>query len=235
MYFVNWQRAISLEERDGHRVVVKRNKPTTMVHEYLLFGTYVLISILLAHPSPSPTPGGIARNEGYEMRDTLGRLGIRTPRLLSISNDVLIEEYVEGGDLYRALASGRAGATLAFAAGSLTGLMHGGGYVFTDNKAQNFLVRGSNDVLRTDLGFIQKSSSAFARGMDVGSFLASVIDLPSYREIERAFYDGYKERAGKFPYLTLVIRNILAAGFAADSKTAIKNMMITDSFKLLGT
>ncbi|MGI0019003.1 MAG: hypothetical protein ACREAY_00875, partial [Nitrososphaera sp.] len=107
------------------------------------------------------------------------------------------------------------------------------GYVFTDNKAQNFLVRGG-DVLRTDLGFIQKSSSTFARSMDVGSFLASVMDLPSYKELERAFYDGYKGRAGKFPYLSLAIRNILATGFSSDSKTALKNMMIADSAKLLG-
>lgn len=178
-------------------------------------------------------PGGIARNEGHEMRTTLGRLGIKTPRLLLISGDMLIEEYIEGGDLYRGLASGTAGASLALAAGRLTGLMHGGGYVFTDNKAQNFLVRDS-DVLRTDLGFIQKSSSTFARSMDVGSFLASVMDLPSYRELERAFYDGYKRHAGKFPYLSLAIRNILAAGFSSDSKTAVKNMMIANSAKLLG-
>ena len=233
MYFVNWQRTISLEERNGHKVVVKRNKPTTEFHEYILFGTYVAISILLAHPSPPPMPGGIARNEGHEMRTTLGRLGIKTPRLLLISGDMLIEEYIEGGDLYRALASGSAGASLALAAGSLTGLMHRGGYVFTDNKAQNFLVRDGS-VLRTDLGFIQKRSSTFARSMDVGSFLASVMDLPPYRELERAFYDGYKRHAGKFPYLSLAIRNILAAGFSSDSKTAVKNMMIADSAKLLG-
>lgn len=233
MYFVNWQRTISLEKRDGQKVVVKRNKSTTEFHEYILFGTYVAISILLAHPSPPPMPGGIARNEGHETRTILGRLGIKTPRLLFISCDTLIEEYVEGGDLYRGFASGAAGASLALAAGSLTGLMHGGGYVFTDNKAQNFLVR-EGDVLRTDLGFIQKKSSIFARSMDVGSFLASIMDLPSYRELEKAFYDGYKMHAGKFPYLSLAIRNILATGFSSDGKTAVKNMMIADSAKLMG-
>ena len=232
MYFVNWQRDISLEEREGQKVVVKKNKSTTEFHEYILFGTYIMISILLAHPSPPPMPGGIARNEGHEMRRTLGRLGIMTPRLVSISNDVLVEEYVEGGDLYRALASSTAGTSLAAAAGRLTGRMHRAGYVFTDNKAQNFLVRGA-DVLRTDLGFIQKSDSIFARSMDVGSFLASVMDLPAYKELEQAFYDGYKEHAGKFPYLSLVIRNILSAGFSSDSRTAIKNMM-ADSSRLLG-
>jgi tRNA A-37 threonylcarbamoyl transferase component Bud32 len=235
MYFVNWQRNISLEEREGQKVVVKKNKSTTEFHEYILFGTYVMISILLAHPSPPPMPGGIARNEGHDMRRTLGQLGIQTPRLLFISNDVLVEEYIEGGDLYRALATGTAVPGLAGAAGALTGRMHRAGYVFTDNKAQNFLVRGG-DVLRTDLGFIQKSGSVFARSMDVGSFLASIMDLSSYRELERAFYGGYKEHAGsKFPYLSLVIRNILSAGFASDSRTAIKNMMIAESSKLLGS
>lgn len=224
MYFINWQRQVSFEERGGQRVVVKRNRPTTTFHEYILLSTYTMISLLLAHPSAPPHAGSIARNESYEMRDSLSRLGIATPRLVSITGSELVEEYVEGGDLYRALASGTSSA-LAYSAGSLTGKLHAAGYVFTDNKAQNYLIRGKT-LLRTDLGFLQKSSSIYARSMDVGSFLASVIDLNDYCGIEEAFYEGYRPQAhSNFPYLSIVIRNILSAGFASDTKIALRNMM----------
>lgn len=232
MYFVNWQRRVSVEERDGEKVVVKRSKPTTAFHEFILLSTYMMISLLLAHPSLPPS-GGVTKNEGQEMRQALARLGIPTPRLVSLSRRELVEEYVEGGDLYRALASGSAGPSLAVGAGALTGRLHNGGHVFTDNKAQNYLVR-EKTLLRTDLGFLQKSSSTFARSMDTGSFLASVIDLAGYRDIEAAFYKGYRSETGRnLPYLSLVIRNILAAGFSSDSRTAVRNMVL-DSFKLLG-
>ena len=109
MYFVNWQRQVSLEDRGGQTVVVKRNKHTTVFHEYILLSTYTMISFLLGHPSPPLPAGSITKNEGHEMRSALGRLGIPTPRLLSISETELVEEYVEGGDLYRTLASGNSG------------------------------------------------------------------------------------------------------------------------------
>lgn len=224
MYFVNWQRQVSFEERAGQRVVVKRTKPTTAFHEYILLSTYTMISLLMGHPSAPPPADSIAKNEGKETRASLARLGIPTPRLVSMSEGELVEEFIEGGDLYRALASGAQHA-LAFQAGALTGRLHGAGYVFTDNKAQNYLVSGES-LLRTDLGFLQKSDSVYARSMDVGSFLASVIDLPGYRDVEQAFYEGYRREAGhNFPYLSIVIRNILSAGFASDTRMALKNMM----------
>lgn len=224
MYFVNWQRQVSFEERAGQRVVVKRTKPTTAFHEYILLSTYTMISLLLGHPSAPPPVNNIIKNEGAETRQSLARLGIPTPRLVSMSEAELVEELVEDGDLYRALASGAKHA-LAANAGALTGRLHGAGYVFTDNKAQNYLVSGES-LLRTDLGFLQKSDSIYARSMDVGSFLASVMDLPAYREIGQAFYDGYRQETGhNFPYLSIVIRNILSAGFASDTRMAIKNMM----------
>lgn len=232
MYFVNWQRQVSLEERDGQKVVVKRVKPTTGFHEYLLLYTYTMISILLGHPSAPPHAGDISKNEGPEMRSILGRLGIPTPRLVSMSDDELVEEYVEGGDLYRAIAYG-ASPALASIAGALTGRLHRAGYVFTDNKAQNYLVRDES-LLRTDLGFIQKSSSVYARSMDVGSFLASAMDLPAYFDTEKAFFEGYRLEAGRnFPYLSIIIRNLLSTGFASNTKITLKNM-VADTAKLIG-
>jgi len=214
-----------VEEMNGQKVVVKRNKPTKEFNEFLIISAYSLISILLAHPSPPPLFSEITRNEGREMRKNLEKIGISTPELISISDAYLVEEYVEGGDLYKAFSSGQP-ATLAFGAGCLTGRLHKAGYVFVDNKAQNYLVRG-DAVVRTDLGFIQKSNSSYARSMDIGSFLASVMDLDRYRDIEKAFFDGYTSEFGrKFSFISIVIRNLLSLGFSSDSRITIKNMMI---------
>lgn len=216
---------MSVEELNGQKVVVKRNKPTKEFHEFLLIYMYSLISMLLAHPSAPPTFSEIMRNEGRDMRKNLEKMGISTPELISISDIDLVEEYIEGGNLYAALASGQT-ARLAFGAGCLTGRLHKAGYAFADNKAQNYLVRGDS-VVRTDLGFIQKSTSHYARSMDIGSFLASIMDLGRYREVEKAFYDGYVSESGcKFSYISIIIRNILSLGFSSDSKTTLRNMVL---------
>jgi tRNA A-37 threonylcarbamoyl transferase component Bud32 len=159
------------------------------------------------------------------MRKNLEKMGISTPELISISDIDLVEEYIEGGDLYMALVSGQSTA-LAFAAGCLTGRMHKAGYAFVDNKAQNYLIRGDS-VVRTDLGFIQRSSSHYARSMDIGSFLASIMDLGRYRQAEKAFFDGYVPESGrKFSYISIIIRNVLSLGFSSDSKTTLRNMVL---------
>lgn len=218
---------------NGQKVVVKRNKPTKEFHEFLLITTYLLISVLLAHPSPPPLFSEIMRNEGRDMRKNLEKIGISTPKLISISDVDLVEEYIEGGDLYRALVSGHP-AALSLGAGQLTGRMHKAGYAFVDNKAQNYLLRGDS-IIRTDLGFIQKTNSQFARSMDIGSFLASVMDLGGYREIESAFFDGYVSEFGrKFSYISIVIRNVLSLGFSSDSKMIFKNMVL-DATPLIDT
>jgi tRNA A-37 threonylcarbamoyl transferase component Bud32 len=216
---------VSVEELNGQKVVVKRNKPTKEFHEFLLIYTYSLISMILAHPSAPPTFNEIMRNEGRDMRKNLEKMGISTPELISISEIDLVEEYIEGGNLYVALVSGKP-ARLAFGAGCLMGRMHKAGYAFVDNKAQNYLVRGDS-VVRTDLGFIQRSSSHYARSMDIGSFLASIMDLSRYREVEKAFFEGYLSESGrKFSYISIIIRNILSLGFSSDSKMMLRNMVL---------
>jgi tRNA A-37 threonylcarbamoyl transferase component Bud32 len=230
LYFINWQRDISIEELNGQKVVVKRNKRTKDFHEYLLISAYTLISILLGHPSSPPLPGRMTINtEGYKMRRNLGQLGIPTPGLISHSDTALVEEYVEGGDLYRAFSEGKDTLSLAFQAGALTGKLHKAGYVFIDNKSQNYLVTSEKLVVRTDLGFMQKKDSIFPRSMDIGSFLASIIDFESfqYYTIEKAFFDGYRsEMSQDFPYLYIILRNMLSLGFASNQAAMFRNMLV---------
>jgi tRNA A-37 threonylcarbamoyl transferase component Bud32 len=226
LYFINWQRDISIEELDGQKVVVKRNKSTKDFHEYLLILGYTLVSILLAHPSSPPLLGKMMlKNEGYDTRSSLGQLGIPTPHLISISDNFLVEEYVERGNLYRALSDGGDN-LLAFQAGTLTGKLHKAGYVFIDNKSQNYLVTSDNLIVRTDLGFMQKKDSTFSRSMDIGSFLASIIDFERfhYDMIEKAFFDGYRSEMKKLPYLSIILRNMLSLGFTSNQSMMFRNI-----------
>lgn len=233
MYFVNWQRNVSIQRLDGRKVVTKRNKLTKNFHEYLLAATYSIMSLVMAHPSSPPPAGRMTLgNEGHHMRNKLRMLGIPTPCLISISNDTIVEEYVEGGNLYTAFAEvgdrKNNVCSLAFQAGAITGKFHKSGYVFTDNKSQNYLVNFDNSLLRTDLGFIHKTNSIFAQSMDIASFLASVIDLEQseYELIEEGFRKGYiSEVKNNFPYLYIVLRNLLSLGFASNQYTMFQNMI----------
>jgi len=229
---VNWQRDISIQEIDGRRVVLKRNKATKDFHDYLLASTYCLVSVLCIHPSAPPPAGRLASyNEGSSVRTNLTNLGIPTPLLISITEDSIIEEYIEGGNLYAVFAENDTNknivASLAFQAGCLTGRLHKGGYVFTDNKSQNYLVKFDNSLIRTDLGFVHKTNSTFAKSMDIASFLASVIDLnkESYKSIEQRFRDGYISEVNcDFPFLWILLRNIISLGFAADQSAMLQNI-----------
>src|ERR1044071_4924401 len=197
VYFVNWQREISISEVNGKKVVIKRNKTSKNLHDYILVISYSVLSILLAHPSAPPEMGGkMTSNEGFEMREKLESIGISTPKLISITSNSLTEEFISGGNLYEAFL-GTGEFSLAFAAGIITGRLHKFGYSFTDNKSQNFLVGSTNNVLRTDLAFIKKNVSVFARSMDIGTFLGSLLslDIAKYKLMENAFYEGYYSEA----------------------------------------
>ena len=63
--------------------------------------------------------------------------------------------------------------------------------------------------------------------MDVASFLSSVIDFEQhqYEMIEKGFRDGYiSEVRRNFPYLYIVLRNLLSFGFASNQSAMIQNM-----------
>jgi tRNA A-37 threonylcarbamoyl transferase component Bud32 len=219
---------------NGKKVVVKRNKISKNLHDYLLVISYSILSILLAHPSAPPELGGkMTLNEGFEMREKLQLIGIPTPSLISISKTLLVEDFIAGGNLYQALSNGK-NSSLAFSAGIITGRLHRSGYSFIDNKSQNYLVTFSSKVLRTDLAFIQKKNSIFARSMDIGSFLGSLLGLDSkeYKAIEDAFHAGYfSEVKSRIPYLSIILRNILGFVFSISSNW-VKNIL-QDSDKLV--
>jgi len=219
---------------NGKKVVVKRNKISKNLHDYLLVISYSILSILLAHPSAPPELGGkMTLNEGFEMRQKLQLIGIPTPSLISISKTLLVEDFIAGGNLYQALSNGK-NSSLAFSAGIITGRLHRSGYSFIDNKSQNYLVTFSSKVLRTDLAFIQKKNSIFARSMDIGSFLGSLLGLDSkeYKAIEDAFYAGYfSEVKSRIPYLSIILRNILGFVLSVNSNW-VKNIL-QDSDKLV--
>jgi tRNA A-37 threonylcarbamoyl transferase component Bud32 len=218
---------VTVESRQGEQVVIKRTKNTARFHEFLLASAFALLSVFLCRPSRPPDLANVVDNEGAEMREFLARIGIPTPKLVFVSRELLIEEYVAGGDFMRWLICGKGDAApLSFEVGRLTGLMHKSGLVFNDNKAQNYLVGEGNKIVRTDLAFIKKTNSLFSRSMDVGSFLSSVIGHQQYREIEERFFSGYKQETGLgFPYLSIIIRNILALGISSDIMDAAKNML----------
>jgi tRNA A-37 threonylcarbamoyl transferase component Bud32 len=219
---------------NGKKVVVKRNKLSKNLHDNLLVFSYSILSILLAHPSAPPELGSkMMLNEGFEMRQKLQLIGIPTPSLISITSTLLIEDFIPGGNLYQALSNGGY-TSLAFSAGIITGRLHKSGFTFIDNKSQNYLVTFSRKVLRTDLAFIQKKDSIFARSMDIGSFLGSLLGLDSkkYKEIENAFYAGYySEVKTRIPYLSIILRNMLGFGLSLSSNW-IKNIL-QDSDKLM--
>jgi len=234
LYFVNWQREISITEIDGKKVVVKRNKMSKNLHDYLIVMTYAILSILLAHPSTPPEFGNkTTSNEGFEMRQKLHSIGISTPSLISISNNFLIEDFVPGGDLHEALTNG-SNFSLAFGAGIITGRLHKSGYSFTDNKSQNYLVSSTNNVLRTDLAFIKKNVSVFAKSMDIGTFLGSLLsmDMEKYKAMENAFYEGYySEAKSPIPYLSIPLRNILGFGLSMGSNWVVN--VLVESAKVM--
>jgi tRNA A-37 threonylcarbamoyl transferase component Bud32 len=154
-------------------------------------------------------------------------IGINCPKLFFTTDEEIIEEYIDGGNLYSFFTSEKSN-DLALQVGEITGKLHKKNLVFIDNKCQNFLVTKERKLIRIDLGFIQKSNLVFAQSMDIGSFLASILDLEpqKYRLLEKEFMIGYRRITNKkIPYLSIILRNILALGFGYSHKNMLKNML----------
>ena len=230
MYFINWERKITKTKFGNNIVVVKKNKSFTGLRQFILIFFFILISIFSGNPTNPPEIGKrILENESFKSRNKLKLIGINCPKLFFITNKEIIEEYIDGGNLYFFFTTKKVN-DLAFEAGKITGKFHQKGLVFIDNKCQNFLVTKERKLIRIDLGFIQKSKSVFAQSMDIGSFLASILDLepPIYKILEKEFLIGYASMTNnnnKIPYLSIILRNILALGFVYSYKNMIKNML----------
>ena len=232
MFFVNWEKDISILQKNDDILVMKKNKPFKKIRELILMFMYTIISCLTINPTIPPiTKENSINNEGFEIRKKLKEIGIDTPNLISIEENNLIEEYIDGGNLYTVFEkkSNKNIKKIAYQAGILTGKLHKDGYVFIDNKSQNFLIKKNTcKIFRTDLGFIHLNNSIFARSLDIGSFLASIMDLEydNYITIERNFIDGYyKIFTDQTPYLSVLLRNLLAIGFTSNNKNTLGNMI----------
>lgn len=227
MYRVTWQREIKIEESEKR--VVKRNKRSREFHDFLLSFSYCLLSFILLHPS---RPFSISKrsyqiSEGRAARKMLNRIGVKTPKLFEIQEDFLVEELI-GKDLYDRLK--RADRTdcerIGYEIGCLTAKVHLAGLGFTDNKAQNYLMK-DGEIYRTDLSLMQKREDIFLRSIDIGSFLASIMDLDHFSSLQEGFCQGYastiKERVDITAFL---LRNILSLGFTPNYFKTVPRMLV---------
>jgi tRNA A-37 threonylcarbamoyl transferase component Bud32 len=228
LYFVNWEREIKKIRIKGKDLVIKKNKRFKSVRQFVLIFIFTIISILSANPcSPPPIGKKIIENENFQSRAKLYAIGIKTPKLIFISDTQIIEEYIAYGNLYEHFFINN-DMKIARKAGVITGTLHNAGYTFIDNKSQNFLVIKDNDLVRIDIGLMYQNTSQFTKSMDIGTFLASILDLESikYHEIEKEFLRGYIQTTNNvIPYLSVILRNVLALGFVANYKKMVKNMI----------
>lgn len=225
---MNWQRDIVISKVNGKRVVIKKNKSVKNINEYLLIFVFTFISFILMHPTPPPKIGkSILFNEGAVSRKNLQNLGISTPHLVEINEHVIVEEYIDGGNLYKYLKNND-NLEIVFKVGIITRKLHNSGYCFLDNKAQNYLVKGL-EIVRTDLSLIQKQTSEYSKSLDIGIFLASLLDLEKekYIIIEKLFLKGYKVNSkDKLPYLSIIVRNIAALVLVSDHSNLVRNLLM---------
>ena len=185
------------------------------------------------HPTPPFRIGkSIMLNEGSFNRQKLKDIGIHTPKLMEINKDVIIEEYIDGGNLYGFLKRSN-NLEIVSKVGTITRSLHNSGSCFIDNKAQNYLVKDL-EIIRTDLGLIQNQATEYTKSLDIGIFLASLLDLDNekYKIVEQSFLEGYKTNPNdKLPYLSVIVRNIAALVLVADHSNLAKNLLKKSEIK----
>lgn len=210
-------------------MVIKKDKPIKSLNEQVLVFIFTFMSLVLLHPTrPLRTGTNLLKNEGFMSRKKLSQIGILTPQLIQIDKDVIIEEFIEEGNLYTFLDKNN-DMSFAFRVGKITRKLHDAGFCFIDNKAQNYLIRDSQ-IYRTDLGLIQNQATEYMKSLDIGIFLASLLDLGDgkYQQIEYFFLKGYRNKdSSKFvmPYLSIIIRNIASLVLSSNHNNLAKNLL----------
>lgn len=210
-------------------MVIKKDKPIKSLNEQVLVFIFTFMSLVLLHPTrPLRTGTNLLKNEGFLSRKKLSQIGILTPQLIQIDKDVIIEEFIEEGNLYTFLDRNN-DMSFAFRVGKITRKLHDAGFCFIDNKAQNYLIRDSQ-IYRTDLGLIQNQATEYMKSLDIGIFLASLLDLGDgkYQQIENFFLKGYRNKdSSKFvmPYLSIIIRNIASLVLSSKHNNLAKNLL----------
>ena len=216
---------------DQTLIVRKTYKKFYTIRNIALIYIYTIISIFLGHPSSPPRLDSILFNEGFEMRRHLDEKGVKTPKLFSITENEILEEFIENGDLHSIFRISKDMENLSYKAGEITATLHKIGYSIIDNKSQNFLTRKKGEeitIYKIDLGFIRRSKSAFSKSIDIASFLSSIMDLDVeyYTILEKKFLEGYSKIVPiDYIYLVLVLRNILAIGISENKINMFKNIM----------
>lgn len=184
MYRVRWERDVEVGWGGSGKVIFKKSKRLRQPRNLLLSMTCLGFSLLFFSPaSPfSISARTLAENEGFEVRRTFSRFGVKTPPLIKLDRDLLVEGYVEGIDAYRWIQrSGvKEAGRLAEEIGRVTGRLHSTGYVFIDNKPQNYIV-AEDGLYRVDTGYITRTNRDFPRLLDVATFTASLIPLSFQR------------------------------------------------------
>lgn len=226
----SWHRKVELYQIGQRKVVVKKEKRLQLLRTLILWFSYYLTSILsFSLSSVVLSKYVMIQNEKKKTRSELENIGIDTPCLYTLKNNHVIEEFVEGTNLYEWLRSSdvNTGSRSAYEVGCLTGRLHLINYAFIDNKAQNYLVTKNEKIFRIDIGFIQKKANTFQKIMDVGTFLGSLLDLQRSRfvRIHKSFVKGYEETVGtNITWRAFLIRNMVSLLLAPRYMNTIPNM-----------
>ncbi len=228
--YKSWHRKVELYQIGKRKIVIKRKKKLQLLRTLSLWFSFYLVSFFsLSLSSLILSTHVMTQNEKRETRNELRRIEIYTPDLYAVNDNYLIEEFVEGTDLYKWSHSSnlKSACRIVYKVGCLTGKLHKNNWSFIDNKAQNYLVNEYEKIYRVDTGFLQKTADDFQKFMDIGTFLGSLLDLEhsKYERIVQSFLEGYYMTTGKdVPLKTFLVRNMVSLLLAPRYTNTIRNM-----------
>lgn len=228
----SWHRKVELYQIGKRKVVIKKNKKLQLLRTLILWFSFYLASVCaLSSSSIILSARVMKQNEERETRNKLKKTEICTPNLYAIKDHHLIEEFVEGTNLYEWSHSSnlKSACRIVYKVGCLTGRLHENNWAFIDNKAQNYLITEHEKIYRVDTEFLQKKCDNFQKYMDVGTFLGSLLDLQrsKYECLLQSFLDGYSKTTGKDVSLkAFLVRNMVSLLLAPKYSNTIPNMWI---------